>query len=93
MSKKGKEIYGKKKGSNQKEFKGKILDEVFNMVDENRYVIQQLDLGGGKKGFRIGYYTCDVNFKRLYYGGYSPIMKDTDFKKLLDEAKKKGWFK
>ena len=93
LNNKGKKIRGKIKGTDRREIKGEIDDEVFRMVDENRYVIQKVELGMGKTGFRIGYYTCDADYNKLYYGGYSPIMKQSDFLKLLNEAKKKGWLK
>ena len=87
----GKTITGKIKGSDRRESKGKIEDEVFLMVDDNRYVIQKVKLKGGVTGFRIGYYTCDANYIKLYYGGYSPIMNKSDFTILINKAKDKGW--
>ena len=88
---KGKKISGKIKGTKKREIKG-IKDEVSQLVGENKYVIQKIKLSKGGTGFRIGYYTCDSKYKKLYYGGYSPIMKIYDFSALLNKAKEKGWF-
>ena len=58
----GKDIVGKIKGTNEKERKGTIIDEVSHMADnENKYVIQKLRIGGEKIAYRIGYYTYDFN--------------------------------
>jgi len=87
----GKKINGKIKGTDIDEIKGIILDEVSHLIDENKYVIQKIETKEGYIGFRIGYYTCDSNYTGLYYGGYSPIMKENDFKILINKAKEKKW--
>ena len=86
----GKEISGKVKGTQIKESNGKIIDEVSHLVDENKYVIQKIKIGN-TISYRIGYYTCDANYTKLYYGESSPIMKRSDFEKLIDKGKEKGW--
>ena len=86
-----KTIRGKIKGEDIREIKGEIIDEVSHIVGENKYVIQKVKLIKDGIGFRIGYYTCDAKYTKLYYGGYSPIMKESDFLILQKKAKKKGW--
>jgi len=88
----GKTISGEIKGTTGKENKGKILDEVFHIVDENRYVIQKIQKNNNTIGFRFGYYTCDANYRQLRYGESSPIMGASDFSILIYKAKEKGWF-
>lgn len=88
----GKPIIGEIKGTEEQEIKGIIIDEVSHMVNnENKYVIQQISFGEGEIGYRIGYYTYDANYKKLYYGGKCPIMNEPNFTILINEAKKKGW--
>ena len=86
-----KKINGKIKGKKKREVKGTIEDEVSHLIGENKYVIQKIKLKSGDPGFRIGYYTCDAKYTKLYYGGYSPIIKSSDFSILLNKARKKGW--
>jgi uncharacterized protein YkuJ len=87
----GKTISGEIKGTNSKENKGVILDEVYHIVDDNRYVIQKVQKKDNAIGFRFGYYTCDANYKQLRYGESSPIMSASDFSILINKAKEKGW--
>lgn len=86
-----KEIKGKIKGTDEKEVKGIIKDEISHIVSDNKYVIQRIEIKNNDIGYRFGYYTFDANYKRLYYGESSPIMKDTDFSILLNKAIEKGW--
>jgi hypothetical protein len=86
----GKQIKGKIKGTDEKEIKGIIIDEVSQMSGDNKYVIQKID-GGNKTFYRSGYYTFDSNFERLYFGESSPIMMESDFLFLINKAKQKGW--
>ena len=89
----GKDIIGKVKGTDQKEVKGTIIDEVSHMTDnENKYVIQKLELSDNNISYRIGYYTYDSNKTRLYYGESSPIIDSETFVILVNKAKDKGWF-
>jgi len=86
-----KPITGEIKGTNKKEIKGTIKEEVFHIVGENKYVIQKIEKSDNTIGFRFGYYTCDANYKQLRYGESSIIMNATDFSKLINKAKEKGW--
>ena len=75
----------------EEEVIGEIEDLVSHIVGENRYEIQRIKLNEGGIAYRICYYTCDANYKKLYYGGKCPIMNEPDFTILINEAKKKGW--
>lgn len=88
----GKPVTPTLKGTNKEEEIGVIEDLVSQMVDENRYEIQRIKLHKGGIAYRICYYTCDADYKRLDYGGKCPIINESDFAILLNKAKKKGWF-
>ena len=88
----GKPVNPTIKGTDETEEIGVIEDLVSQMVGENRYEIQRIKLHKGGIAYRLCYYTCDADYKRLDYGGKCPIINETDFSILMTKAKNKGWF-
>jgi len=87
----GKPVSPTPKGEEEEEVMGEIEDLVFHIVGENRYEIQRIKLKDGGIAYRLCYYTCDANYKKIFYGGKCPILNSSAFIILMNEAKKKGW--
>ena len=76
---------------------GVVVDEVFVIVSDYKHMIQKIRRPEGQGGdgnlfaYRIGYYTLAAQKKNVKWGQYTSILAESEFRKLLQQAKQKGW--
>jgi hypothetical protein len=91
-----KEVRFKRKGESSKYLLGTVVDEVSVIVDDYKHLIQRIKLdpstyGANKYAYRTAYYTLSAKEHRPVWGQYHGLVFETDFRKLLRKAHKKGW--
>ena len=97
MSGIGKKVTFKDKGDRSRKVKGTVEDEVFVMVNDYRQMIQRIKFEDGASwdssthAYRAGYYTYDAKKKRIFWGQYTQVVTQNEYKELLNKAQKKGW--
>lgn len=76
---------------------GKVVDEVYIIVNDYKHMIQKIEFAQGlswdrsKYAYRTGYYTWDANFKRIIWGQFTQFLTEKEYSRLLEQARKKGW--
>ncbi len=77
---------------------GEVVDEVSQFWsnpttrDAYNHFIQKIDRGENGIRFRFCYYTVDGEKTKIVFGQYASQMDNSDFKKLIAKAQKKGFF-
>lgn len=93
----GKMVRHKNKGGPGHQAVGKVVDEVYIIVNDYKQMIQQIEFapgsewGGNRYAYRAGYYTYDANMKKRTWGQYTPVLTESQYRELLQKAKQKGW--
>jgi hypothetical protein len=97
MSRQGQTVKFKNKGKPGYQEIGKVVDEVYIMVDDYKHLIQKIEFkdgvswDGSKFAYRTGYYTYDGQMKNIKWGQYTQFLTEKEYKALLSKAKEKGW--
>lgn len=92
----GRNVHFKIKGMNEKAVYGKVVDEVYLIVEDYKHLIQKIKITHefwkrSEYGYRTGYYTWDAHKRRIVWGQYTQVLTQEEYKELLAKAKERKW--